>query len=801
MADEAPKTEEKEKAKEEVKKEAQEAPQVCSLSIPTIIAALHQTALAHSNAASKNATITNSALEGDGKDAKLASAGEHIISVIPNEGGVLQKADAIALLSEYVQWFVGPDLKKKVNDSTVKSLTEAPGSKKNESKRFMSFGKFLMLEAEEDDLAAADELFSGEEGGEEDKSTEGEKKEEDKKPEEDKKDEKTEEKDGEEGEVDETKESKTGYYIAYNLKVEGLPQTALKDAMKKFAKTLFDDMKITASGLFGGGDSFTVKDIKDAVNDIFGPIDPNDLVDKVEKEINNIRNPNTDTAQVQVRDKTTLISDLGKNIDAAQKQKISSADYSLWIKLQEYDPKKAIFNPRIVADIVQSSIKGLFKKFKNKITKNDVIYIEDYADIHDDTKSLEQLNKSVPTPQEFTKLMLARNMNVAKVWAQIEKDLDAIAKNKQIKNSVLASGCVKIWEEWKKNRKDDPEALSSDPMDRTTIQKYFQPFIDEYTKFYNKNKDQEDLHESLIILRALNNNEDFKKFVFESMYRNAFLTNASSNYVKRDTLKHDIMSILLEEEPSEGEGSKENEENAMSDEDIKNISSAFKNKLVDIAKDTTTLAIKPFATFGKSEDVLAWLEERGIASSDVKAKLGEFPYAAAHVLKLPKKFNDAGEIDEKNGKLGKASAGYKVYTSDNVKSALESVVNEKIDEPVIEYEATSNGKLKYNKTKIPATCKVRVLLLDAAEQGGEEDKSTEGEKKEKDNKPEEDNKDEKPEESGGEEGGEESNPTSQDTPEGGSGGEGGSKTKRDDVYIIPLPGLKYKDKEHEGTYA
>lgn len=784
MADEALKTEEKEKAKEEVKKEAQEAPQVCSLSIPTIIAALHQTALAHSNAASKNATITNSALEGDGKDAKLASAGEHIISVIPNDGGVLQKADAIALLSEYVQWFVGPDLKKKVNDSTVKSLTEAPGSKKNESKKFMSFGKFLMLEAEEDDLAAADELFSGEEGGEEDKSDEGEKKEEDKKPEEDKKDGEPEDEDGsKEGEVDETKESKTGYYIAYNLKVEGLPQTALKDSMKKFAKTFFDGVKISGTGLFGGGYSFTVKDIKDAVNDIFGPIDPNDLVDKVEKEINNIRNPNTDTAQVQVRDKTTLISDLGKNIDAAQKQKISSADYSLWIKLQEYDPKKAIFNPRIVADIVQSSIKGLFKKFKNKITKNDVIYIEDYADIHDDTKSLEQLNKSVPTPQEFTKLMLARNMNVAKVWAQIEKDLDAIAKNKQIKNSVLASGCVKIWEEWKKNRKDDPEALSSDPMDRTTIQKYFQPFIDEYTKFYNKNKDQEDLHESLIILRALNNNEDFKKFVFESMYRNAFSTNASSNYVKRDTLKHDIMSILLEEEPSEGEGSKENEENAMSDEDIKNISSAFKNKLVDIAKDTTTLAIKPFATFGKSEDVLAWLEERGIASSDVKAKLGEFPYAAAHVLKLPKKFNDAGEIDEKNGTLGKASAGYKVYTSDNVKSALESVVDEKIDEPVIEYEATSNGKLKYNKTKIPATCKVRVLLLDDAEQGGEEPNPTSPNSNSDDSKPDD---------------------SKSNTPEGnsgGSGGEGGSKTKRDDVYIIPLPGLKYKDKEHEGTYA
>lgn len=294
------------------------------------------------------------------------------------------------------------------------------------------------------------------------------------------------------------------------------------------------------------------------------------------------------------------------------------------------------------------------------------------------------------------------------------------------------------------------------------------------------------MHESLRILIALNNNEDFKKFVLESMYRNAFSTNVPSNGIKRDTLKHDIMSILLEEEPSEGEGSKENEEkeeNALSDEDIKNISSAFKNKLVDIAKDTTTLAIKPFAIFGKSEDVLAWLEERGIASNDVKAKLSEFPYAAAHVLKLPKKFNDAGEIDEKNGTLGKASAGYKVYTSDNVKSALESVVDEKIDEPVIEYEATSNGKLKYNKTKIPATCKVRVLLLDAAEQSGEEPNPT---------SPNSNSDDSKPDDS-------ESN-----TPEGssgGSGGEGSSKTKRDDVYIIPLPGLKYKDKEHEGTYA
>lgn len=752
MADEASKTEEKEKAKEEVKKEAQEAPQVCSLSIPTIIAALHQTALAHSNAASKNATITNSALEGDGKDAKLASAGEHIISVIPNEGGVLQKADAIALLSEYVQWFVGPDLKKKVNDSTVKSLTEAPGSKKNESKKFMSFGKFLMLEAEEDDLAAADELFSGEEGGEGDKSAEGEKKEEDKKPEKDKKDGKPEDEDGnKEGEVDETKESKTGYYIAYNLKVEGLPQTALKDSMKKFAKTFFDGVKISGTGLFGGGYSFTVKDIKDAVNDIFGPIDPNDLVDKVQTQIDQ----KAKSVEVKVRDKTSLISKLGKNIDAAQKQKISTADYSLWIKLQEYDPNKAIFNPRVVADIVQSSIKGLFKKFKNKVTKNDVIFIEDYVDTNGSTNSTKQLDISVPEPKDFTKKMQNPKATIKSVWADIDKLIGPILKNKQKENSTLADECSKVWKDFKDKHSGDKE-LDKTECTKEEITEYFKGFIDAYTKAFNKYKDQQALNESLRVLSALSNNEDFKKFVFESMYRNAFSTNAPSNGVKRDTLKHDIMSILLEEEPSEGEGKdeKDNEE-LMSDEDIENISNAFAGKLVKIAKEKDPKAVNPFAKFGKSTDILAWLEERGLATSDVKSKLEEFPYAGVNFVRLPY---------EENGKGG--TPGYNAYTSDNVKSSLESAISGKVTEPIIEYEATSsNGVLKYNNTKIPSKCKIWVLLLDMTEQGGEWSKDA----------------------SKGGSGGSGSS----------GGGEGSSNEDHYDVYIIPLPGLKYKDKENE----
>ena len=68
----------------------------------------------------------------------------------------------------------------------------------------------------------------------------------------------------------------------------------------------------------------------------------------------------------------------------------------MWIKLEESDPKKPIFNPRIIADIVTSSIKGLFKKFKNAITKNDVVFIQDFADEKKDSEALGKLQRLLP---------------------------------------------------------------------------------------------------------------------------------------------------------------------------------------------------------------------------------------------------------------------------------------------------------------------------------------------------------------------------------------------------------------------
>ena len=129
--------------------------------------------------------------------------------------------------------------------------------------------------------------------------------------------------------------------MTYDLKVEGMKEearindsmTAMGKSIKNFFKNFFDDVKITASGLFGGGDSFTVKDIKDKLRKTFGPIDPDELARNVEERINKKFKGSTPHASVDVQDKRTLVADLGPFINGKQKQKIESADYSLKISI------------------------------------------------------------------------------------------------------------------------------------------------------------------------------------------------------------------------------------------------------------------------------------------------------------------------------------------------------------------------------------------------------------------------------------------------------------------------------------
>lgn len=781
--------------KEQSKEVDTKAATVANLSVPTIIAALHENAVRKSNAQSKGMNILNSAIDNDSGKASLTSAGEHIISVVPLEkDGIIQKKDAIDIIKQYVQWFVGPDLASKVSDSTVKSLLESPENKdaqKNESVKVVSFKHFLLEEETKDAESSIDseETKTSEENarGEEktadapdsktDNSSDSESKEEDKSKEKDE-------------EIDEKTRSKTGYYIPYNLKVEGLKQTALKDAMKKFAKTLFDTTTITAHGIFGSGDSFTVKDVKDALNDAFGPIDPDDLVEAIGKEIKTKHPNKNDGAKVDIRDKTTLIAELDKDnaIDASQKQKINSADYSLYISVTEPNGDKPIFNPRIIADIVQSSIKGLFKKFKNKVTKNDVVYVQNYISDTAKNKIAKQVT-GVPEYVALKNIVSKYNNEPQTAFDKIDKQFDSIIKDsKKYENNNYVKKCVAVWQQFCKKNKDAITKLA-DNKEGVKSSKFFKDFLAQYEKAFNaKDKPEISLNESISILKTISTKDMFTSFVLESLY--GATQNAAQKSINnridstKDSLKNDIMAILFEKD-DETNGNESSQEDAFTEEDIQNITSAFRNKLVDIGKDTTTLSIKPIAKVGTSQDVIAWLDERGLSSSELKDKASNFKYMAAHVLKIPIKVDDTG-------KLGKGSLGFNAYTDENVLQAIESIINEKIDEPVLSYEATANNKIMYHGTKTPANCKIRAIFFNgqAKEQDILDDSS----------------KDEKPEEKTSTE----QTPTkdnsltetTEETPKTNSDGESTQNisSARTDLYVIPMPGLKYKDKEYN-TYA
>ena len=500
---------------------------VCNLNVSSIISALHQNALQKALSKNKNVDIINSAVSDDGK---IASAGEHVISVIPKkESPVLQKKDAIEVLKIYIQWFVGPDLAGKVNDATVKSLTEDP---LKESRLVMTFKDFLkestmtsLIEATDED-SSSDEEEEDEGYDEEDVDDAIDNDDEDSSSDEDNEDladEDNEDLTDEEPDPEKEKiESKAGYYIAYNLKVEGLPQTALKDALKKFAATFFDNVTFTSTSIFGGsGGSFTIKDVKDKLKDMFGAIDPNKLesevTDKIGKKYPSVR----ENLTVNIRDKDTLLNELGDSIDSNQKQQINNADYSLYIKLTEHDPRKPLLNPRLIADIVTSSITGLYKKFKNKITKNDVIYVPGYTDVQTDASKIETLYKKIPSITDIKNdVKLATKdgkIDAQRLYKQLNKKFTDIKVNSVYDKCPRAVACVNAWTNFIQNITHSDGTIKYNEFTDENG-KFQKDFYNEYTKAYDDNK-QKTLEESnnLIYIYSY---DKIKQYILESIMPN-----------------------------------------------------------------------------------------------------------------------------------------------------------------------------------------------------------------------------------------------------------------------------------------
>lgn len=368
-----PKTEQAEK--KENTKFSNDIVNVCTMKLLDTILKLHEKALKESKGNEGEFVIRNSAIEGEGKSAKFFGAGEHIIAYIPakaekNSTLTANKKDAYQKIKTYIQWFSGPDVAEKfkedalipmeaeeISDKKETSDRKDISSKKNENV-FIKFPSFLSFLKEVNDESTEE---SAEETTKEDNE------------------EKTENNNQDKNENDnvEKKDEAPGYQVTYKLTIEGQKEHPLKDALKKFGSDVLDGIGIQTFNWKSGaaGKEHTIGGLRDALDVVFGKINPEKLLSTYSKLISQkFKKANTNS---EIIDTKTILKakPIKKHISAKEQEKIEAAEYALCTRVSKKDAAYKNFSPEFIADTVTRSIQGLFKKFKNKVTSNDVIHI------------------------------------------------------------------------------------------------------------------------------------------------------------------------------------------------------------------------------------------------------------------------------------------------------------------------------------------------------------------------------------------------------------------------------------------
>lgn len=366
---------------------------VADLDVKDIIVQLHNTAVEKiSSSLPVGYIIQNSAIDvkdGDktGKSAKFYGAGSHIIAAIPKETkgldkNKIDKTDALNLIKTYVQWFSGPDVANNISlekllplegDNNGKTQDTSDKKEDNEKSRggdaekstiskekyqesiddLPSFSDWLILEAGEED-ANINQASQGADGSQEK---------------------------NEEATAGTTSgESAPGYYIIYKMEIEGQPEHPLKDAFEKTIGNFVKGIGISFEDWRSGAttSTHTIGGLVDEIDAVFGKIDPDELSTEYNKNLQK-KFPKGD-AKAEVWDTKTILQYLKKDLASGDKQKIQEAQFAVCTRVDKRDKSYKLYNPQAIADILTSSIKGLVKMFKNKITKDQVIMVNNYSD-------------------------------------------------------------------------------------------------------------------------------------------------------------------------------------------------------------------------------------------------------------------------------------------------------------------------------------------------------------------------------------------------------------------------------------
>ncbi len=322
------------------------------ISIDSIFQQMHEKAIEQSK---KIAKVQNSIIDENGK---FHGAGSHIIAATSYDKLKLKKTAALQAIQEYVKWFSGPDIVNTISEDKLIALTDDKVQQIESIDIKDIYKNVLNEEATSNNKKNAD---------------------------------KNDNDNNKKSDNINNDESAKGYYIVYKLSIEGQKETPLSDAFKTFGKGLIKGLGIQSFDWKSAakGKEYTVGDLLDNIEQVFGKIQPEELRSRFVKNAK-AKYSQTVANDVQFYDQKTILQHLKRQLNAKDIQKIKTANYSLCYRVPANDKSKKLINTTVVADLITQSIKGIFKKFKNAIKKDDVILVNNYNETNKDQKKIDR---------------------------------------------------------------------------------------------------------------------------------------------------------------------------------------------------------------------------------------------------------------------------------------------------------------------------------------------------------------------------------------------------------------------------
>lgn len=449
----------------DIKIDNRETQVVATVNINSIFTSLHEEAYKKAQAKVGNIEIVNSAVNDKGK---FLGPGPQVI-IAQSKSDDLTKVDCLTAIKEYVQWFCGPDLAEVI---TLDYLTPLTRPKTDEEKN-----KSLSNSQNDSETKNNEEVSKSEEDSKsEDKSSESE--DQQKAANESLETyiykidsnlfnilfESTQQQDEEEANSKGLKI--TGYQVEYQLDIPGQkPSTnkvvdALKNVGKYFGKGLLN--QIGGLGFQSWdwrtgskGENYKLGDIAKKVSKaVVKSISPDKLVSAVKAEFSKRFKGNS--IQLIILDSKSIENHLSKRLSPIDRDKIRKIPNALCIKVSKNDKYYELINKKAIVTFVKAGLSRIkehlinlnFKSWQ-KITENDVIFINNYSDQHynkDSTKhgQVDANAKKIKTKEENYDADVGISnesvKNVFDIYKMIFENIDLYDVENYITEQLLIEG-------------------------------------------------------------------------------------------------------------------------------------------------------------------------------------------------------------------------------------------------------------------------------------------------------------------------------------------------------------------------